>query len=189
MPERYSCPSPDCGKSYASLGGLKTHMARMHGGYTPEEIATASAEPTPPAESVDSEVVVVDDDGAVHPATQETAPPPPPPMQSDRPKVITRRSRELNDTLNSAIQLAIKHLTRGIDDAERQQLDYARREITAALVGVEFDFDEKLIVLRSKIWLLVSVILLYAVEKLPTFADMFKMLKKETAKKEPDAPE
>jgi len=178
MAERYACPH--CEKTYAGMPALKTHISRMHGGYTDDEIAAIlqAAQPAP------TEVPV-----PVEPGTEE----PPPQVVAavsepeSSPKKMTKYSRELNEHLNLALQLGIKHLTRGLNDMERDNLDSYRREVTAALIGVEFDFDERLIVLRNKIWLAVAVLLLYGVEKLPTFAEMFKMIK-EPKKKEPPQP-
>jgi hypothetical protein len=177
MSERITCPKPDCGKTYASLSGLKTHMQRMHDGYTPEEIqqATASAqtEETPPTSEFS--VVDVSDDGEVTDSTDYSAPPPPPSAPPE-PKRVSKRSRDLNDQLNSAIQLGIKHLTKGLDDADKAQLDFYRNAVVTALIGFEFDFEERIITLRSKVWLLITVGLLYVVEKLPTFSTMFALL-------------
>jgi hypothetical protein len=189
MAERYECPESDCDRSFASLGGLKTHMARTHGGYTPEQIEQAVnggveyVADNQSASEIPVSVIEVS-------SSSDSTPPPPPPVQSvEEPKRVSRKSRELNDTLNMALQLAVKHLTKGLDDAERQQLDFARREITAACIGVEFDFEERLVTLKSKIWLFVSVAILYGVEKLPNMATMFEMLKKDHAKKPETKPE
>lgn len=170
---RVQCP--ECEKTCASLSGLKGHMARMHGGYTDEQIAAVAAVAPPPEPTPVIE-------GEFVPEPPPIPPPPTPEPVAAEPKRYTKHSRELNDQLNAALQLCLKHLTKGMTDEERQQLDFYRSAVTSALIGVEFDFDERLFVLRSKIWLLVSVAILYGIEKLPSLNAMLAFIRNQQRK-------
>lgn len=182
------CPRPECGKRFKRLERLKGHMADRHGGYTEEEIAsvvsrigsTAEAVPEngefqlrPPGEHQDG-----NGDGAATdiPETQGE------PRRPTEPRRSTRRNRELNDSLNQALVLCVRHLTGEITPEEKAQLAEKQKGLLLALCGVEFDFDATVVKFQSRIWLVLAVAFTFLVPRLPSFSDIIKNARE--AKKE-----
>lgn len=150
-----------------TLEAWKDHMQREHGGYTSSEVAAGQPERSEKLE------------GSM--ASPLMTPPP-----AVKPKRLSARARELNDKLNRCISLVLKHMISGISEDERLQLEAARTEITEAFVGIEFDFEERLISLSGKWAVLVVLVLLYTLPSLPTMKEAIAKVseKAKAAKKE-----
>jgi hypothetical protein len=157
--EGIECPG---GQRFESLGGFKSHMSKFHGGYTASDVSVSSA----------SEREAGADTG------RGSAP--------ARPRRMSARNRELNDKVNEALNLCVKHFVDGLDEPERQRLGVLRGEVLVAVAGVEFDFEERLISLRSK-WVIVAVLAaLYVLPQLPSLKEVIARSK---AKPKPDEEE
>jgi hypothetical protein len=146
---------PDCKEpelTFETLEAWKDHMQRQHGGYTTSEVA--AGQPERPEKA---------DGGANQPA--------PAAPTLVKPKRLSAKARELNDKLNRCISLVLKHMLSGINEEERLQLEAARTEITEAFIGIEFDFEERLISLNGKWAVLVVLVLLYTLPSLPTMKE------------------
>jgi hypothetical protein len=158
----WTCPQEDgaeCpgGQRFESLGGFKYHMSKLHGGYTASDVS-----PSPPSEREAA-------------ADKGSAP--------ARPRRMSARNRELNDKINEALNLCVKHFVDGLDEPERQRLGVLRGEVLVAVAGIEFDFEERLISLRSK-WVIVAVLAaLYVLPQLPSLKEVIARSK---AKPKPD---
>ena len=148
----YRCPQcPPDAETFDSLQRLKTHMAKEHGGYDSSDIA--SAVPQRPIEET----------GGVTPKAQEGAPPSPP-------KKTSRLNRELNEAMNEGLTLCVRHMTAGLDEIQKARLAEITGKITTAVMGVEFDFEQKIVSVSGKFWLILGLALLYVVPRLPTWA-------------------
>lgn len=150
------CPESDCnGKPYYSLAEFRSHMQRKHGG-----IAVPSSEVDAlPSSDVD-ESTSSGNNG--HRPSESTSVPLP------KPKKLSAKARELNDKLNEAINLVIKHFIDGLSELEVERLGTLRGEVSAAVVGVEFDFENRLFSVSGKVALAITVAALYVLPKLPT---------------------
>jgi hypothetical protein len=152
--------------TFETLEAWKDHMTREHGGYTSSEVASGQATSKEPGTS-----------GGAGTSSNPSTPAP-------KPKRISQRARELNDKLNRCVSLVIKHLMSGIDEDERKEMEVLRTAITEAFVGVEFDFEERLVSLSGKWAVLVVLILLFILPALPSMKESIgKALAKARQKK------
>ncbi|SRR6266576_1920906 len=140
------CPHCDPEQTFETLEAWKGHMAKEHGGYTSSEVAAGQPEERA---------------GGLAGSTPPAA----------KPKRLSARARELNDKLNRCISLVVKHIISGVTETERQELEDLRTVITEAFVGIEFDFEERLISLTGKWAVLVVLVLLYALPSLPSMKE------------------
>lgn len=155
----YFCPDCTDGESprvFTSLGGWKSHMQTQHGGLVDSGEPESSAAPSPETGA-----------GAV------PAPVPP------KPKKLSNSSRELNKKLNDCINLVMKHFIKGLDDLEMERLEVLRNEVSMAWMGVEFDFDDKLVTISGKWAALVVITALYILPQLPTMKQMLAKVKEQ----------
>jgi len=143
---------PDCkndtGDGPLELGTRQrwqSHMQKEHGGYT-EDNSDDSTPPAAPAAPVE-------------------------PVQP-KPKKLSSKSRELNDKLNECINLCIKHFMSGIDEQEKQRLETLRGEVSMGFMGVQFDFEEKLVTVSGRWAAIIVILALYILPQLPTFKQM-----------------
>ena len=145
------CPHDDKHGPFETLEQWKDHMVKEHGGYTSSEVA--AGQPT-----------ATKDEGDTAGRAGSTVSPP-------KPKRMSARARELNDKLNRCVSLVLKHVISGITEEERAEMETARTQITEAFVGVEFDFEERLVSLSGKWAVLIVLVLLYTLPSLPTMKE------------------
>jgi hypothetical protein len=156
---------PDCdGRKFYTLAEFRSHMQRKHGGMVVDgaepESPEGNAEPVTPIQTEE------------HPAT----------VEQPKPKRLSGKARELNDKLNEAINLVVKHFIDGLNDFELDRLSLLRGEVSAAVVGVEFDFEQRLFSVSGKIALAITVACLYVLPKLPNFKQMAAKAKEKADK-------
>lgn len=164
----YFCPdckgeSSDGPLEIGSLHKFKSHMQSTHGGYT---ITEEGSEALPGSDNP------LQGTGPVKPPIGlGTAPVP------TKPKRLSQRSRELNDKLNEALKLCVKHLLKGLSEEERSMLDDLRSEVTMGFVGIEIDFDEKLVSVSGKWAAIISVVALNVLPSLPSIKELIEKAK------------
>lgn len=159
----YYCP--DCkdeedSSSPLKLGSeyrFKQHMMKVHGGWS-EDNSGSEPESAPPV-------------------VQTTQPPP-----VQKAKKLSTKSRELNDKLNRCFSLCLKHFMKGLDASEQQELTTLRAEVTEGLMGIQIDFDDKLVSVSGRWAAIIAVLGIWILPQLPTFTEM-----KERAKEQSDA--
>lgn len=146
---KYFCPDhPD--QEFDSSAGWRYHMQKFHGGVTGSDTDAPS---TPLSDNAPSKVAA-------------------------RPRKLSAKSRELNEKMNKCCNLAVKHLVDGINEKEQEELGVLRGELFMAILGIEFNFDDKLIAISNK-WILVLVLVaLYLVPNMPSFKDQMETIKR-----------
>ncbi len=147
--EGLACPGE---RKFESLGGFKYHMSQQHGGYTASDVASAA-----PVGA-----------GA---GDQRGAP-------ALKPRRMSAKNRELNDKVNEALNLCVKHFVDGLDETEKQRLGALRGEVLVAVAGVEFDFEERLISLSSKWAIIIVLAALYVLPQLPSLREVIAKSRK-----------
>jgi hypothetical protein len=164
----YFCPDCKNGEGgpleFDTVHKFKTHMQREHGGILDSELAATVGASTDGAETV---------------ATSRTAV-----ATAPRPKRLSAKSRELNDKLNEAVKLCVKHLLQGIDESERAHLTELTNDVTMGWIGVEIDFEEKLFSISGRMASIILVIALNVVPRMPSLKEMIataKQKQEETA--------
>lgn len=155
-----TCGDAACnGKRFYSTSEFKGHMQRKHGGL---EVSSSDVEPIEAGQG-DSTV----DSPNGRPASTTSALP-----ETPKPKKLSAKARELNDKLNEAINLCIKHFIDGLTEADTERLSVLRGEVSTAVIGVEFDFEQRLFAVSGKIALAITVAALYVLPRLPTLKQM-----------------
>lgn len=162
------CPTcPDA--AFESLEQWKDHMQHEHGGYTAEEVSEGLGASSSNTSSDDASL----DKGGT-------------PMDTSRPtkpKKLSAKARELNEKVNRCISLILKHLISGITEAEQQELEQSRADVTQAFVGIEFDFEERIFSLSGRWAIIVAIILLYTVPALPSMKDALAKVRQKALEK------
>lgn len=161
------CPIQECeGKRFKNLDNLKKHMEEVHGGYTASDIAESGELPTeePGAESQApaprAEVIDFDRE-------RETRPP------AERPRKSSKMNRELNDSLNEVLELQVRH-TLGVPltPEQAQRLMDKRAEVRNALIGFEFNFDDRVVKLEHPFFRILITIILVILPFVPTLPEL-----------------
>jgi hypothetical protein len=153
-----TCPQCE-GKEFDSLTAWKYHMQAEHGGYTSDDIS----ESLPPG-------------GDPHADQTESA------AGTVKPKKVTARARELNDKFNEGLNLLFKHFIDGLTDADKIRLFEIREEVSSAVIGVEFDFEERLVKISSKVALGIAVTCLWVLPQIPSFKEIIAKAKENADK-------
>lgn len=168
-PEETILTCPECKDTFTSLNGFKGHMTNKHGGFSAGELIAATEASAEAGESDPNMPEVVKSEIAQAEVIHRTREP----AEVQEPKRLTKRSRELNDKVNDVIQLLIKHMTKGLTPDELARIESARGELATAIVGVEFDFERKMLAITGNFWLIVLLIAMYTVPALPTAKELF----------------
>ena len=155
------CPTCEPEEIFPSIEQWKAHMSKEHGGYTVSEVATGLSS----------------EQGGGEPRQPPATPPPP------KPKRLSQRARELNDKVNRCVSLVIKHIISGITEEERQQMESLRTDVTEAFVGIEFDFEERLLSLSGKWAVLAVLVLLYTLPSIPSMREAIAKAKEKAKEK------
>lgn len=164
-----TCGDPACGsKRFYSTTEFKSHMQRKHGGL---EVSSSDVEPIEAGQGDNT----ADTPGG-RPASTTSALP-----EAPKPKKLSAKARELNDKLNEAINLCIKHFIDGLTEADTERLSVLRGEVSTAVIGVEFDFEQRLFAVSGKIALAITVAALYVLPRLPTLKQMAAKSKEKAA--------
>lgn len=170
----YFCP--DCkgeGDGPLQLGSLhkfKSHMQREHGGLVTEESAGASEGPSSDnlQQETGSDKRGSDSRDSSGASTRTPV---------SKPKRISPRARELNNKFNRCISLCVKHLFKELSEDERNELENLRSEVSENVIGVEFDFEERLVGISGKWALVVALALLYVLPALPPLKEVIAKAK------------
>jgi hypothetical protein len=157
-----------CGRRFRSLENLKAHMALVHGGYTAEQIADSGGEARPASEPLDFGEGASDPVGQVEDAGERQPPP-------EKPRRSTRQNRELNDKLNDVLELQVRRLL-GFKLTQEQEQRVAEdgAQVRNAMIGFEFDFEERTVKLESRIWRFLIMILLVVAPFSPTLPELLR---------------
>lgn len=166
----WTCPNCESKPRFDSLGGFKYHMQKEHGGYLASDIEAAS-----PSVSDSREAV------AARPGTPAATAP------VQKTKKLSAKARELNDKFNRCITLCIKHLMKGLTETEITELEQLRGDVSEAVIGVEFDFEDKLVAVSGKWALVIALGLLYILPQIPTLKDVIAKAREQAAKKKLEA--
>lgn len=167
---------PDCdGRRFDTLAEFKSHMQRKHGGL---EVSGSEVD------SIETGDVTTSMTGET-PQTDRTSPNPVSTTSAPKPRTLSKKARELNDKLNEAINLVIKHFVDGLTEMDTERLSVLRGEVSTAVVGVEFDFEQRLFAVSGKIALAITVGCLYVLPKLPTLKQMAAKAKDKDKKNVP----
>lgn len=142
----YVCPH--CRQEFEELYQVKKHLEREHGGFSAQDVEAAR-----PPRSVDA--------GGMGPGESGGAPPAP------APRKVSRKSRELNEKLNECMALIAKRIMSGLNDTERERLGQLKGELLINALGFDFDFDQGLIPLKSKFWLVTMLLFTQAEVAIP----------------------
>lgn len=164
-----TCGMDTCnGRHFYTAAEFKSHMQRKHGGL---EVSSSDVEPIEAGQG-DS---AADTPGG-RPASTTSALP-----EAPKPKKLSAKARELNDKLNEAINLCIKHFIDGLTEGDTERLSVLRGEVSTAVIGVEFDFEQRLFAVSGKIALAITVAALYVLPRLPTLKQMAAKSKEKAA--------
>lgn len=151
------CKDGDDSSSPLKLGSeyrFKQHMMKVHGGWSEDN----SGDDTSPSPAV---------------TTAQ------PPIQPPKPKKLSTASRELNNKLNRCFSLCLKHFMKGLDEVETNELTNLRAEVTEGLMGIQIDFDDKLVSVSGRWAAIIAIIGIWILPQLPTFSEMKERASKE----------
>lgn len=157
------CKDEDDPSSPLRLGSeyrFKQHMMKVHGGWS-EDNSGGDIETPPPAVT----------------AAQ-------PPTQAPKPKKLSTASRELNNKLNRCFSLCLKHFMKGLDEVETAELTTLRAEVTEGLMGIQIDFDDKLVSVSGRWAAIIAVLGIWILPQLPTFSEMKERAAQQQEKKD-----
>jgi len=135
-------------------------MQREHGGYTSSEIDESLPESTTPSADGERTGSRSDADGT-----------------AVKPKRLSARARELNDKFNEALNLILKHFLEGLSEQELTRLAEIRGEVSSAVIGVEFDFEERIFKVKGRMWLGIAVALLWILPQIPSMKELLAKAK------------
>jgi hypothetical protein len=151
---------PKCDKDFESLGGLKAHLKRKHGGYTNDELQAAlqsDAEATPVVgySSVEDFAKDLPEDAQQAQANGSAEQPQP------NVKKFRADMRKLKRIFAETLPKQIFHAIAMRTGDSRWELDYEEQQTIAEAVGasvemfgLELQFEGRDIVLRSRWWAL-----------------------------------
>lgn len=141
---------------------FKAHMMKVHGGWSEDNSGDGDGTPPP----------------VITPSQQ------PPSVSQPKPKKLSTSSRALNEKLNRCFTLCLKHFMKGLDEVETAELSTLRAEVTEGLMGIQIDFDDKLVSVSGRWAAIIAVLGIWILPQLPTFSEMKERAAQQSEKKD-----